>query len=229
MHTALPAILIGVWVVAAISMAVMGWRDHRRANALARKAHEMFMKFSIDDPFDIPRRYGPFAVIATGHSVRAGHVTYGRLEGVSVRAFDLRYELGHGTRRSTRFYGVIALESPADLGDVLLWNQREDQAVPVAAQMNEGRLDGWSFRGDRALAERLADCCQAFRVVSAQSRGNTVMFCFSGRDYMARLGDVRAMIQSLGLGSASAASRSPHDQPSDYPSIPGVENHKAIC
>ena len=228
MHAALPAILIGLWVVAAISMAVMGWREHRRANALARKAHEMFMKFSIDDPFDLPRRYSQFAVIAAGHSVRAEHVTHGRLEGVGVRAFALRYELGHGTRRSTRFHGVVAMESHWDLGDVLLWNERQGQAIPVAAQLNDDHLDGWSFRGDKALAERLAECCRSFRAVSAESRGNTVMVCFDGRDYMDRLGDIQAIVRSLGLQPLASPPRAAHEQSTDYPSIPGVENHKAI-
>ncbi len=234
MHLLLSAILIGLWVAAAISMAVMGWLGYRRTNTLARKAHEMFMQFATDDPFDVPRRYGPFAIVAAGHSPRASNVTYGRLAGVGLRAFDFRYEIGHGTQRATRACGVVVLESLTRLAPLLMWREDDADTFPMASRLEDGRAEGWAFRGESGQAARLGACCRRLAAVpaSVQCRDGTMMLCFGGRhrDYVHRLDDALTVVREMGLlplaGAPHASQETSENKSSDYPSIPGVENSK---
>jgi len=171
--------LIGVLVASVVSFLVMGLVQFGRTNSLARKAHQMRMKFSSSDPFDVPCRYGQFALIANGHSGRANNVTYGRLEGWPVRAFDFRYEVGHGTRRLTRHYSVVVAETELDLPPVLMWNERDIEGSPMAVRQSSGRLAWWFYVGSDALAATLEEECRplADQGVSVQICGSTLMLC----------------------------------------------------
>jgi len=165
-HTAFTALfvalLILVLVAAVLSFAVMGIAQSRRRGRLARRAHKMGLRFSADDPFDVPGRYGRFAVIAGGHGPRAHNVTYGRIAGVPVRTFDFRYEVGHGTRRLTRRYDVVVFELDLDLPIVLMWHELDLHAAPLPTRRAQGRAGRWVCCGDRALATVLAGACHPF-------------------------------------------------------------------
>ena len=54
MHTVFIVLLTGTLAASAVFFAVLGLLQHLRTRALARKAHEMGMQFSSDDPFDLP-------------------------------------------------------------------------------------------------------------------------------------------------------------------------------
>jgi hypothetical protein len=146
----LAILLLAVPVAAATAFVVGGARQVRRRNRLARAAHEAGLLFSVEDPFGVPRRYADFAVISAGHGARATHVTYGRLGGLPIRAFDFRYEIGHGTRRHTRHYGVVVVEVEVPLPPFLLWSNRDGDLAPLAVRQAESESDGWSCRGEGA-------------------------------------------------------------------------------
>ena len=90
MQVAFIALLIGILIAAVVSFAVMAGMRARRTHTTARISNGLQMRFSPEDPFDVPRRYPDFVLIANGHSPQASNVTYGRLEGHRVRAFDFR-------------------------------------------------------------------------------------------------------------------------------------------
>lgn len=146
-QTILVVLLLAAPVAAVIVFAVGGVLQVRRRDRLARAAHEAGLLFSAQDPFDIARRYAGFALIGAGHSGRATNVTYGRLDGLPVRAFDFRYEIGHGTRRSARHYAVVVVESPHPLAPFLLWRAQDADMAPLAARAPSGRLGDWDCRG----------------------------------------------------------------------------------
>jgi hypothetical protein len=189
----------------------MGFLQRRRSVVLARNAHRMALHFAAGDLFDVPRRYGGFALLAAGHSPKADNVTYGRLNGLPVRAFDLHYEVGHGTRRIMRSYGVVVVETESDLPPLLMWNDNDLAAAPLAARRARDRFLSWSCNGRLDLAEKLAECCRdvADEGVSLQIRDKTVLLCFPLRkrrqDYMGILHHVRRLIERLGLSAAPAA------------------------
>ncbi len=193
------ALLIGVLIASTVSFVVMGLRQLKRTRRLASKANEMDLRFSADDPFDIARRYAEFTLMHSGHSARAYNVAYGRTEGVPLREFDFRSELGHGTRRLTRHYCMVVLETHLRLPGVLMW---KDTQAP-ALQRCDGRLGLWNYRGSGAMADVLAGSCGKFADdgVSMEVREGVVLLCapgrMRGRDYTTRLDDAMEVLRAV--------------------------------
>jgi hypothetical protein len=178
LQNAILALLLIVGFLAAVAwFVVMGALQARRTGALARWANETGMLFAADDPFDLPRKYANFALVAGGHSGRACNVTHGPLEGLPVRAFDFHYELGHGTRRLSLHYGVVAAETGQELPAVLMWNERQPGFAPLAALCRDAEVRGWSFRGSASLAALLGGACPdlADRAACIETRGTILM------------------------------------------------------
>lgn len=175
-------LLIGVLSAAVVFFAVMGLLQTRRKNVLTRKAHEGGMRFSGRDPFNIPCRYRRFALIDSGHSPHATNVTYGRRGGGSVRAFDFRCEAGHGTRRVTRHYDVVVVETDFEIPGVLLWDDRDAEHAPLAARQADGHMAWWSWRGSEGMAARMIRACGASECscMNLQVCGNVLLLCAPG-------------------------------------------------
>ena len=176
------------------------------------------MRFSPEDPFDVARRYGSFALMASGHSPCVYNVTYGRLDGWALRAFDFRYEVGHGTRRATRHYGVIVAESEQTMPDVLMWNEQDWQGAPLVAHLADGQIGGWMYVGDPASAARLAGGCrQGIRdMVSLQTLDRVLMLCMPVKhrkqDYTDRLAEAIDLLRSAKESSLVSVDDRPIDE-----------------
>ncbi|MDP6546086.1 MAG: hypothetical protein QGH60_19060 [Phycisphaerae bacterium] len=174
-------LLIGVLILIAsvVSFVVMGIRQLCRTNLLAREAHEMDLHFSPSDLFEVPRRYGSFALISRGHGPRAYNVTHGHVRGVPVRAFDFRYEVGHATRRTTRHYAVIVVQTRIALGKLVMWHVDDARAAPLSSGTAVRRVDKWMCSGDLGLARALAEAKGPLddRGASVEVRNETIMFC----------------------------------------------------
>lgn len=179
MQTAFTALLIGVLLASVISFVVMGLVQVRRSNALARQANQRSFRFSPEDQFAMPARFADFALFRSGHSLRAHNVTDGRLIGWPVRAFDFRYEVGHGPRRQTRHYVVTVVETDLELDEALLWSDRDASAMPVSARRRDGHVGCWSYLGSGRLAGALASGFEPFGKAggSIQARRGVLMFC----------------------------------------------------
>ncbi len=136
-------------VIAVMIFTAVGFRQWRRRARVARKSGELGLRFSVDDPFDIPRRYAELALMGSGHSLTAENVTYGYMENRPVRAFDLHYEIGHGTRRLMRRYGCVLLEMPRPLPELLVWRPSREWTLPMDC---DERIGPWSYIGPRDLA-----------------------------------------------------------------------------
>jgi hypothetical protein len=195
--------LAAVLVAAVASFAVMGWLQRRRAGRLSRVAHRAGLRFTRDDPFDVPRRYADFVLIGCGHSAQANNVTYGRLDGLPVRMFDFRFEVGHGTHRSTRTYGVVVVEVEKPCQPVLMWNERDSLNMPLEAMQFDGRIDGWCFRGDPGTARVLGSVAGdlAEKGLSVQTLGAVILMWRPAvgaiRDYSDDLEAARAVARAL--------------------------------
>ena len=128
------AFIVLLGLIVAISMvvfAVLGAMQMRRTRRLTWEAHTRGLRFAAEDPFDVPRRYSDFALMHLGHSPRANNVVYGRIGRRAARAFDFRYEAGHGTRRTTRPYSVITVDAELPLPSAILWNEADLSAAPL--------------------------------------------------------------------------------------------------
>jgi len=150
----LVGLLMAVVLAGVAAMVVTSLRQHGRRMRLGQLASQHGLRFSVDDPFDVPRRYADFALVASGHSTAASNVIFGHVEGMPVREFDFQYEVGHGTRRLTRRYGVILLEMPSDPGSLLMWH--EEDSPPVSAGQARQQFGPWIFCGPRTLVEAVA-------------------------------------------------------------------------
>jgi len=176
-------LLIGVLAAAVCVFAVMGLLQYYRTRSLGRHANEAGLRFSPADPFRIPCRYADFALIGRGHSVRAENVTYGWLNGWPIRAFDLRYEIGHGTRRITRHYHVFVAETAGALPSVLMWNLHDAEASPLVFRQAGEQKACWDCLGNEKLIDAFVEICRplADRGLSLQISGLTLMFCMPQR------------------------------------------------
>jgi len=176
MTTVLTACLLAVLGGATISFVAMGLAQRHRTRALTGRAHRGGMRFAVDDPFDLPRRYARFALPTCGHSPRARNITYGWLRGLPVRMFDFCCELGHGTRRVTRRCLVATVETDFDLPRLSLWHDEDAELMPLDIQPPDGHIHQWSFCGPRGPAAALAAALgAAHKAVSVQSDGRTLM------------------------------------------------------
>ena len=155
-------LLVGVLAAVVVSFVIMGLMQLGRTRTLGREAHALGMRFSAADPFDVPRRYADFALVSSGHSPRANNVTYGRLADWRLRAFDFRYEVGHGTRRATRHYSVIVVEADRELPAVLMWHDQDIEAAPLQARNSDAHVGSWTYRGNPELAAMLTNACIDF-------------------------------------------------------------------
>ena len=157
----------------------MGWSRRRRLMALARTAHEMGMRFSPDDPFDMTRHYSEFVLASAGHSGRAENVIFGRYEGWILRTFDYYFEVGHGTRRLSRRYSVIATDTDLDLPDLLMWSADDTDHVPLAVGDPVGRAGQWMVISGMKFAPTMAEAFGNYsdKPVDLQINNRSVMIC----------------------------------------------------
>lgn len=179
MQFAFPLILIVALGAGMVVLAWMGCSRRRRLTALARTAHEMGMRFSPDDPFDLTRHYSGLILASAGHSGRAENVIFGRYDGWALRAFDYYFEVGHGTRRLSRRYGIIAADTDLDLPDVLMWSGDDSEHIPLAVSSPLGRSGRWLIITGMAFAPTLAEAFSNYpdRPIDLQIDNGSVMIC----------------------------------------------------
>jgi len=205
-QTAFVILLWAVLAVAVVSFVAGGLLQRRRRARLARAAHETGMLFSADDPFDMPRRYAQFSLMTGGHGARARNVTYGRLAGLAVRAFDFRCELGHGPRRLTRVYGVFVMETAADLPALSMWNQRGEEYSPLPTGQGQWRLGDWSCRGNRRVCEIAAASEVGRTAIGIETSGAVLLVCSpAGRSiaYVSSLPAAAELARALSSGATA--------------------------
>ena len=182
MHGFFIVLLVGVLIASVISLVAMGWLQHRRTNALARKAHEMSMHFSPSDIFDIGCTYRNFALITSGHSPRIENVTYGRIKGKTIRAFDFRYEIGHSMERLTKHYYVIVVETQREMAKVIMWHEADASAEALSLPLGDQRVEKWLYRGSTRQARSLARLGESLGCeVNMQVLSNAVMLAIPAR------------------------------------------------
>lgn len=202
MQLAVTLLLFGGLSLAMMTFAAAGLIRIRRTGRLARKVQQMGMRFSEDDPFNAACRYSEFALISGGHSCRARNVTFGQVAGRPVRVFDFQQEAGHGTRRVLNRYEVLVAETGQALPSLLMWNLRDAGDAPLLARQCRGRVAGWSYCGDDALAESLSRTCGGLGAgASVQSCGSALMIAVPLRnwrqDYTGLIADAARVFQTL--------------------------------
>lgn len=177
-------ILVVALLAAMVSFVVMGIFHEKRTRMISADAFGRSFRFSREDPFDIPQRYRDFALISCGHSPRAFNVSYGQVDSWTLRSFDFRYEVGHGTRRMSRLYNVTVVDTQLELPDVMMWNDSDGDNAPLEIRQVDGHVGGWSFTGDAQLADWLCDFAQkeGCRNLSLQTVNNSLLLSRSGGD-----------------------------------------------
>lgn len=144
------SVLIAVMLAAASALLILAGRQAVHRRRLSRKAHELGLSFSPADPFRLPRRYGAFELMQTGHSRWVNHVVYGRIRGWFLRGFDYRCEVGHGPGRMVRRFMVVGADTHLHLPRMQLWRGENARVslLPTAGQDLGGAWQGTGPAGD---------------------------------------------------------------------------------
>jgi hypothetical protein len=214
-QTILLAILIGALVGGSGVLAWLGLAGRLRQRRMGRLWHELGLKFSAGDPFDVSNRYCQSVLCGAGHSPKAENVAHGRYAGWQLRAFDYRFEVGHGPGRQTRRYTVIVADWDADLPDVLLWNAADAENAPLAARLPCGELGPFLVAHGADFAPALARAFAAlegepvsiqatrrFLMVWSPATWNPARF----RQVVKKVGDALTVLQGCwGSGAALVA------------------------
>lgn len=186
------ALLVLALLAAAVTFIVMGLLLWRRSRRLAAFSHAHGLHFSPGDPHELPVTCGQFALLGCGHSPRASNVAFGQLDSFHVRAFDFRYEVGHGTRRMGRHYSVVLIDTSLLLPGVLMWNTDDADNAPLPVRQVDGQTGGWVYTGNAVLAELLKDAAGDLRQrgLSLQAHGCELLLALPmGRKHSLRYSD----------------------------------------
>ena len=211
MHRVLTVLLIGGLIASAVYFVLKGLRQLRRTRALAGKAQEMGLQFSPDDPFDLPVALAGFALVSSGHSPRAENVIYGRLDGRTVRAFDFRYEVGHGAQRQTRHYSVITVEPPHEVNSMLMWHEDDAASAPMSLRLANQRIGGWLYEGSSALVAALAETFGHMSCpVNVQTRGRAAMLFMPAKAYARAYGARAPAVSQMASSMIETLARKDH-------------------
>lgn len=202
-QTLLIALVSLVLLAAAMSFAVAGVRQHRRRVQLARWAGRLGLRFSEDDLLDVPQSCAAFALVSCGHSPAACNLAYGRVEGWTIRMFDFRYEIGHGTRRLARRYEVMMADLPKAPRDLLMW--READFTTLAPAANHTRHGQWECLGEAASWEAIARSLgEDASGACVQVHGNRLMIALAGlgkgRSFDQRLAQLQRVAKEVSRG-----------------------------
>lgn len=185
MHIIFGLILVIFFVSALCVFSVHGWRRVRREQMLAGQAAMAGLKFSRQDPFELPLKYSGFSLMRCGHGQTASNVAFGRVDSFDVQAFDFSYETGHGFERTTHRYGVMVLSVQAD-EHVVMWSQYKPELVPFMIPSETQKIGPWCYSGSQRLAEsiRVADSSGKLENAAAavELKGNVLMISIPYRD-----------------------------------------------
>jgi len=200
---ALLVILIGALCGGVFALVWMAWNQRRRRKQMARLAHEMGMKFSSQDPFELSRRYSSFALFSAGHSRRAENVMYGRHGSWYFRAFDYSFELGHGTRRLVRRCSVIVADTDLAPPAGLLWHVDDTDHLPLPVAGTVARAGPWLLLRGGEHAVELSELFGTFgeQPVNVETAGRSVMLWLNGiwqvPEFAARIRQAAAALDAL--------------------------------
>ncbi|MFP4104642.1 MAG: hypothetical protein ACLFVU_01005 [Phycisphaerae bacterium] len=172
-------ILVVVLLGATTWFTAMGIAQVRRTRRMTRAAHQSGMLFFSKDPFDLPQRYGRFALMRSGHSPKANNVCHGRHAYGQLRSFDFRFELGHGTRRISRHYVVVTAEADTPVPEVLMWHEDDLEFAPLEIREGARGKGRWVCSGDDAMVETVSKVFGSDypHELSLESHGQTLLAC----------------------------------------------------
>lgn len=193
-------LLITILAVATLSLIVMGARQWRRQVRLVRAAHDIGLKFSAEDIFDVKQRYAGFELMQSGHSACADNVIFGRMRDWSLRAFDYSFEAGHGPRRLIRRFSVIAADAHLPLPDCLIWRGEDSCPASLPAAAAVTIAGQWQATGDLAAAGQLARHWSGSdgQAIGIQAQEGRLLFSTPGQlDGQAMAGRLRAVADCL--------------------------------
>jgi hypothetical protein len=158
-HLLIDLLLIAALVGSTGVLVALLAAQRRRSGRRSRQSHELAMGFAPEDPFDLPCRYARFALLGRGHGLRAHDVTHGRCGGYRARCFEVGLEQGHGPRRVIRRASAVALETDLDLGEALLWHDRDAEGRELFLSATAEQAGPWRCCGPAQAVGALAGAC----------------------------------------------------------------------
>ena len=202
MQIAMMAVLAVSFFAVVIACSILGVRLFYRSRKLSLLSTKMGLKFSREDLDNLSLKYHEFALFALGHSPRASNIMNGLIDARNVCAFDLRYEIGHGTRRVCRYYQVLVVELSGDYSDLVMWNDQDIGVVPLVIRKIDGRVGCWTYAGNEQYAMVIMDIAAdlADTGMCLQVKDNRLLMCIpvlAGKNYAVWLRQSLALVSEL--------------------------------
>jgi hypothetical protein len=153
--TLLQWVLMAFLALAAALLTGVGLDQRRRRGRLARLAEQLGLRLSVRDFMNLPARYARCLLMQAGHSAYAQNILFGRLKNCFLRAFDYRFELGHGPQRQASRLTVVAGETQRWRPTTAIWRDRPATAALVCMEGLTAAPDDSRWVGDEASAREL--------------------------------------------------------------------------
>jgi hypothetical protein len=153
--TALQIVLMAFLVLAAGLLTALGLGQRRHRGQLARLAEQLGLRLSARDFMNLPARYARCLLMQAGHNGYAQNVVFGRLKNNFLRAFDYRFEVGHGPHRQSCRLTVVAAETQRQRPAAAVWREIPAAAALLCMDGLAAGPDGSRWVGDEACAHEL--------------------------------------------------------------------------
>ncbi len=198
--TLLQLVLVLFLVLAAALLVRSGFIRRRRLRRLGHLAELQGLRAAGRDFMGLPARYAKCLLMQSGHSAYAENLLFGRTGNCFLRAFDLRFEAGHGPQRQSCLVTVVAAETMRARPSVAIWRDEPAAAALLCMENLAAGQDGWIRVGDEATAEELAAAWPAqLRPVTLLTAGKSILAACPGQLAQHQLADwLHAMVAWVG-------------------------------
>lgn len=206
-------------IVPAVVLLIIGlivlslYGEYKRRKALSALALRLGWTYCAGDVIGIPRRYGLFDCLNTGHGQRASNVMEGRFGDLDFRAFDYRYTTGSGKDQTTHNLSAVIAQAKYPLKQIFI--RPEHFGDRVAGMLGFEDIDFEWDEFNRAFYVKAADKEFAYDVINQKmmeflmdNRGWTIHIAgmdmivytgsvFSPDDFLAAANFTRAFLELL--------------------------------
>lgn len=175
-------VLMSFLVLAAALLMGVGLAQRRHRGALARLAEQLGLRLAVRDFMGLPARYARCLLMQAGHSAYAQNILFGRLGNCFLRAFDYRFEVGHGPQRQSCRLTVVAGETQRQRPSAAVWREAPAAAALVCMERLATSPQGDRWVGDESSVRELAAAWpQELGPVTLLTAGRVVLAACPGK------------------------------------------------
>ncbi len=140
--------------------------NKKRRQELAAWGEQRGLRFSVDDPFDIPERFSQFGLMQQGHSREATNVLWREGQAGEAFIFEYSYTTGSGKDETTYTCCACSWQLPVSLKEIVV--RPEGFFDHVAAWFGHDRIEFESTEFNKRFHVAGADKREIYAVITPQ-------------------------------------------------------------